>query len=185
MDCVMKNMNVSKKAVKLFQEKIFLFYKEHGRDLPWRHTVDPYCILLSEIMLQQTQVSRVISYYTRWTRQWPTIEDLDSELLAIAEQCLPKGRSREWHNALMDYGALKMTAAKTGVKSKTQQSRFEGSDRQIRAKILRQLLKDSFSFDEIQQDLHVEKERLKKILEKMSVEGVIGYKEERYHVPLF
>ena len=276
MDCVMKNMNVSKKTVKLFQEKIFLFYKEHGRDLPWRHTVDPYCILLSEIMLQQTQVSRVISYYTRWTRQWPTIEDLanatyrevlqmwmglgynrrayylhqtakiisqefdgdiltamrqfkklpgigsytstavqifsanldiatvdtnirrifihefqlpettsDSELLAIAEQCLPKGRSREWHNALMDYGALKMTAAKTGVKSKTQQSRFEGSDRQIRAKILRQLLKDSFSFDEIQQDLHVEKERLKKILEKMSVEGVIGYKEERYHVPLF
>lgn len=47
------------------------WYRENGRDLPWRHTHDPYAILISEIMLQQTQVTRVIPYYHRWLEAFP------------------------------------------------------------------------------------------------------------------
>lgn len=47
------------------------WYKRHGRDLPWRHTRDPYKILVSEIMLQQTQVNRVIDYYHAWLKRFP------------------------------------------------------------------------------------------------------------------
>jgi A/G-specific adenine glycosylase len=48
----------------------------HGRDLPWRRTRDPYAILVSEVMLQQTQVERVIPRYLRWLELWPTVEAL-------------------------------------------------------------------------------------------------------------
>ena len=49
--------------IQRFQQKIFSFYQQNKRELPWRDTTDPYKILLSELMLQQTQVSRVVSYY--------------------------------------------------------------------------------------------------------------------------
>ena len=52
------------------------WFKEHARDLPWRHTRDPYAILVSEVMLQQTQVDRVLPYYTRFLEQFPTVEAL-------------------------------------------------------------------------------------------------------------
>ncbi|HBK33847.1 TPA: A/G-specific adenine glycosylase [Candidatus Uhrbacteria bacterium] len=52
------------------------WYRQHGRDLPWRQTRDPYRILVSEIMLQQTQVSRVMIFYKRWLTQFPTWESL-------------------------------------------------------------------------------------------------------------
>ena len=48
------------------------WYRRHGRKLPWRNTRDPYRILVSEIMLQQTQVSRVLDFYARWLKQFPT-----------------------------------------------------------------------------------------------------------------
>jgi A/G-specific adenine glycosylase len=48
------------------------WYGEHRRDLPWRRTRDPYAILVSEVMLQQTQVARVIPRYTHWLERWPT-----------------------------------------------------------------------------------------------------------------
>ena len=47
-----------------------------GRDLPWRHTKDPYAILVSEVMLQQTQVDRVVPRYLAWLERWPTVETL-------------------------------------------------------------------------------------------------------------
>jgi A/G-specific adenine glycosylase len=52
------------------------WYRAHGRDLPWRKTRDPYAILVSEVMLQQTQVDRVIPRYERWLERWPTVESL-------------------------------------------------------------------------------------------------------------
>lgn len=52
------------------------WYCQHGRNLPWRQTRDPYRILVSEIMLQQTQVSRVMIFYKRWLTQFPTWESL-------------------------------------------------------------------------------------------------------------
>jgi A/G-specific adenine glycosylase len=55
---------------------LLAWFDDHGRDLPWRHTRDPYAILVSEVMLQQTQVERVISRYTGWLERWPTVEAL-------------------------------------------------------------------------------------------------------------
>lgn len=59
------------------------FYKKHSRaHLPWRQTRDPYRILVSEVMLQQTQVERVIPYYERWIKEFPTPQRLASAGLA-------------------------------------------------------------------------------------------------------
>ncbi|HLA89050.1 MAG TPA: A/G-specific adenine glycosylase, partial [Gemmatimonadaceae bacterium] len=52
------------------------WYRTHGRDLPWRDTRDPYRILVSEAMLQQTQVSRVLSFYAPFLERFPTLADL-------------------------------------------------------------------------------------------------------------
>ena len=52
------------------------WYERTKRDLPWRHTTDPYAILVSEVMLQQTQVDRVIPRYLAWLERWPTAERL-------------------------------------------------------------------------------------------------------------
>ena len=48
------------------------WFRENGRDLPWRRTRDPYAILVSEVMLQQTQVERVIPRWLAWLERWPT-----------------------------------------------------------------------------------------------------------------
>jgi A/G-specific adenine glycosylase len=52
------------------------WFAAHGRDLPWRRTRDPYAILVSEVMLQQTQVDRVVPRYLEWLERWPTVESL-------------------------------------------------------------------------------------------------------------
>ncbi|HEX7409047.1 MAG TPA: hypothetical protein VF515_15560 [Candidatus Binatia bacterium] len=62
--------------VRQFQRRLLRWYARHGRDLPWRHRRDPYRILVSEVMLQRTQVERVRDYYPRFLRQYPTIEAL-------------------------------------------------------------------------------------------------------------
>lgn len=59
-----------------FKKKIWDFYKENGRAFPWRRTRDPYRILVSEIMLQQTQTSRVLVKYEEWLKEFPTFESL-------------------------------------------------------------------------------------------------------------
>ncbi len=56
--------------------RLLRWYDKHGRDLPWRKTRDPYRILVSEIMLQQTQVSRGLLFYDRWLGQFPDFETL-------------------------------------------------------------------------------------------------------------
>lgn len=58
------------------QARLLSWYKQNGRDLPWRQTKDPYKILISEIMLQQTQVDRVISKYVTWLRELPDFASL-------------------------------------------------------------------------------------------------------------
>jgi A/G-specific adenine glycosylase len=59
-----------------FRLKVYSFYSTHRRDLPWRNTTDPYRILVSEIMLQQTQVDRVREKYTGFLSRFPDIESL-------------------------------------------------------------------------------------------------------------
>jgi A/G-specific adenine glycosylase len=54
------------------QELLLAWFRANGRDLPWRHTTDPYAILVSEIMAQQTQIERVVPRYVAWLERWPT-----------------------------------------------------------------------------------------------------------------
>jgi A/G-specific adenine glycosylase len=58
------------------QRALLDWYAVEARDLPWRRTRDPYAILVSEVMLQQTQVERVVPRYVRWLERWPTAESL-------------------------------------------------------------------------------------------------------------
>ena len=59
-----------------FQNRLLKWYRQYGRDLPWRRTANPYKILVSEIMLQQTQVDRVIPKYHEFLEKYPTVSDL-------------------------------------------------------------------------------------------------------------
>lgn len=241
-------MDISKEIIQSLQEKILTFYKEKGRhDLPWRKTTNRYFIFVSEIMLQQTQVDRVIPKYNEWIKKFPTphalahallqevlttwsglgynsrgkrlqdaakiieeqyngitpddpeeliklpgigpytaksicifadnkdvatvdtnirrilIHELklkeetsDKELFNIAEIILPKGKSRDWHNALMDYGATYLTARRSGIKPKTKQSKFIGSKREIRGAIMKLLSKED----------KLKKDNLKEVIEE-------------------
>jgi A/G-specific adenine glycosylase len=58
------------------QAELQAWFLANGRDLPWRRTRDPYPILVSEVMLQQTQVPRVVPRYLAWLERWPTVEAL-------------------------------------------------------------------------------------------------------------
>jgi A/G-specific adenine glycosylase len=58
------------------EELLLAWFRENGRDLPWRKTRDPYAILVSEVMSQQTQVERVLPRWQRWLERWPTVEAL-------------------------------------------------------------------------------------------------------------
>ena len=59
-----------------FRRRLLDWYRRNGRDLPWRNTTDPYHILVSEVMLQQTQVDRVLPKYHEWLEKYPTLESL-------------------------------------------------------------------------------------------------------------
>src|SRR5499427_7462415 len=61
-----------------FRQRLLGWYRRHGRDLPWRKTDDPYHILVSEIMLQQTQVDRVLPKYSEWLDKYPSLDSLAS-----------------------------------------------------------------------------------------------------------
>jgi A/G-specific adenine glycosylase len=267
------NIPISRQHINQFQKRVLTFYADHKRTLPWRQTTDPYKILVSEVMLQQTQVSRVIPYYEAWIKTWPTIDSLaqadkqdvlkawmglgynrrainlhraalviqdrfqadvplamqhfdeipgvgeytaqavlifstnadivtvdtnirriliaefklpetisNHDLWDIARQCLPRGRSRDWHNALMDYGALLITARQTGIAPKTRQSRYEGSDRQIRARLLKILLEMPATLPSLSVHLEAPEERLLPILSKMCHEGLLAVDDSKYKV---
>jgi A/G-specific adenine glycosylase len=86
-----------------FSRKILLWYDKNKRDLPWRRTRDPYKIWISEVMLQQTTVRTVLSYFERWVRQFPTIDSLanaDIQVVLKAWQGLGYyNRARNLHKA--------------------------------------------------------------------------------------
>jgi A/G-specific adenine glycosylase len=67
---------LTQEAIHAFQTSIYAHYESHGRQLPWRETQDPYRILVSEIMLQQTQVPRVLQKYEEFLRAFPDFRSL-------------------------------------------------------------------------------------------------------------
>ena len=222
-----------RKEILEIQSNILDRYHENKRNLPWRETTNPYHIHISEVMLQQTQVDRVIPYYHKWIQDFPDYKTLANaskidllkhwswlwfnsralrlqecakiitdtydwkleqnrkflmslpgiwpytsaaimafswnleipvidtnirrvliflfklpesisyqELESLAIDIIPKNKSRDWHNALMDYGSSVLTAKKTKIKSLGKQSKFEGSDRQVRGWIIKQITKN-------------------------------------------
>jgi A/G-specific adenine glycosylase len=88
---------------------LLAWFELNGRDLPWRKTRDPYAILVSEVMSQQTQVERVVPRWRRWLERWPTVEALAA---APAAEVI-----REWQGlgynrrALALHGAARHVAA--------------------------------------------------------------------------
>lgn len=242
-------MGVSPERLEEFSATVWERGRELCRDLPWRDTHDPYAILLSEVMLQQTQVSRVMGRWEQWLETFPTIADLasaplppvlelwqgmgynrralnlkrcaeevvamhdgvvpsdkkallglpgigpstsagvrvfafrqpdmyletnvravfihelfpgresvaDKELVSLVEATCPQdARVRAWYYALLDYGAyLKKTMPNPTRRSKhyTRQSKFEGSHRQKRAYLLRRVIDDALSTEDLARDL--------------------------------
>ncbi len=86
-----------------FSTRLLRWYRRKGRDLPWRHTRDPYAIWISEIMLQQTQVATVIPYYRQFLRTYPTLRVLASapleDILKHWEGLGYYARARHLHQA--------------------------------------------------------------------------------------
>lgn len=244
----------------LFTEQVWDYYAKHERNLPWRTpehdgSFDPYKVMVSEIMLQQTQVTRVIPKYQEFLSAFPTVGMLaqasfadvlkhwnglgynrrakflldaarvlskmdsfpdnpselekmpgigkntaaaicvyvynqryifietnirtvfihhffsnqsdidDKQIIPLVEQTLPDENYREWYWALMDYGSyLKQTIGNVSKHSKhyTKQSRFEGSNRQLRAVVLRTLLDGDKSLEQLQR-IHAD-ERLQSVV---------------------
>ena len=85
------------------REELLGWYRRNGRDLPWRRTRDPYAILVSEVMLQQTQVERVVRRYAAWLKRWPTVEALATAPAADA--------IREWQGLGYNRRALNLHRA--------------------------------------------------------------------------
>ena len=85
------------------EAELLAWFAEHGRDLPWRRTRDPYAILVSEVMAQQTQVERVVPRWQRWLERWPTVETL-----AAAS---PADVIREWQGLGYNRRALALLRA--------------------------------------------------------------------------
>ncbi len=249
------------------QERLLGWYAENRRDLPWRRTRDAYAILVSEVMLQQTQVSRVLPHYDEWLRAFPRLEDLAAAplepvlrlwqglgynnrarrlrdcavmacerggspaglpanlpdllrlpgigdytaravlvfahnaavaavdtnvrrvlthelhlsadltpraLRAIAEAVLPAGRSRDWHNALMDYGALVVTSRASGLQPGKTQGVFVGSRRWQRSRLLRLLLElGPLSREDLAARLHLAPEVVEELLTLLRRDGLV------------
>lgn len=234
-----KTMNINKKELDRFKAFIWDFYTQNRREFPWRNTQDPYAIVVSEIMLQQTQTHRVCDKYLAFMSMFPDFQSLaasslydvlsawqglgynrrgkylhqiaskvvqefqgilpdspeilitfpgigaatassicafafnkptvfietniravfidqffkdcidisDKELLPLIAATVDQDNPREWYYALMDYGVfLKQNGKNPNLKSKhyVKQSRFEGSDRQIRGAVIRLLLEKKF-----------------------------------------
>ena len=85
------------------EKALLAWFRRNGRDLPWRRTRDPYAILVSEIMLQQTQVARVVPRYLAFLERWPTVE-----ALAAAS---PADVIREWQGLGYNRRALNLHRA--------------------------------------------------------------------------
>lgn len=271
-------MSYTSSDLRRFRAAVWKHYRAHGRHaLPWRESRDPYRVLVSEVMLQQTQVERVIPYYLAWLEEFPDAaslaraplskalrmwqglgynrrakslhaaakeaakrgafpaspEDLESlpgvgpytaravaafaynqdvafvetnirtavmhhffpgssavsdkEILAVLEKALPKGKSREWHSALMDYGAsLKRSGIRLNARARgyKKQKAFAGSDREARGAILKALVRGPKPAS-LLVDLFGSRRRgqMRSQLAALTKEGMITLSRGRFRLP--
>jgi A/G-specific adenine glycosylase len=94
---------ISPKDTRAFRRSLLYWYRSHGRDLPWRRTTDPYAVLVSEFMLQQTQVATVIPYYNKWLQRFPDLAALarapENDVLHAWQGLGYYSRARNLHSA--------------------------------------------------------------------------------------
>jgi len=245
-------------TVDKFQKEVLEWWSENARQLPWRNNPSPYHVLVSEVMLQQTQVNRVVPKYLQFLEEFPDLESLanadtrhllqvwsglgynrralwlrdaaqkilrrgefpkeeeqlrelkgigpytsrsilifafnrdlatvdtnirrvliasgfateemsKSGVQKIAVKLLPKGKSRDWHNALMDYGSLVLTSNSTGITPQSSQSRFSGSSREIRGIVIQLMIEhDEMTLDQLSSEIK------KRALGDAELVGIIG-----------
>jgi A/G-specific adenine glycosylase len=108
----------------------------------------------------------------------------DKEILPLVEETLDRGSPREWYSALMDYGVfLKAAHVNPSRRSAhfTRQSRFEGSDRQVRGRVVRLLVAQGvLSEDQLMTELAADRERVRSILDDLTNEGFLSRTEDRF-----
>ena len=94
---------MTSKEIRLFRKNLLAWFETHRRELPWRETEDPYCIWVSEVMLQQTQVKKVLEYYQNFLNRFPDVESLADaalqDLLKTWEGLGYYARARNLHKA--------------------------------------------------------------------------------------
>lgn len=128
-----------------------------------------------------TNIRRILVY-----EGFATENDDKTQLFKIAKKLVPEGRSRDWHNALMDYGAIVVTSKSTGIKPKTSQIRYKGSKREIRGKTIKLLTEfDCLSLSEIKQKLRDQidiatSHNFDLILEALVNDGLISHNGSKY-----
>lgn len=260
---------------KEFHDYIWEYYRKHKRPMIWRDQPSSYYVLVSEIMLQQTQVSRVQEKFPQFIQKFPDLRSLaeaslkdvlgewqglgynrrakflwqsaqilhtqyndvlptanekvlqlpgvgvatagslvafahniptvfietnirrvyiyhffrdqenisDTQILPLVAQTVSQDNPREWYYALMDYGTyLKSQVPNPNRKSKhyTRQSQFEGSNRQIRAQIIKELLKRPMTLQEIQET--IQDERVEKNMKELVREGIVRQQNNLFSV---
>lgn len=260
-----------------FNSVLFDFYKKNKRILSWREQIDPYHVVLTELMLQQTQVPRVQEKFPIFITSFPSFAALakapmvevlaawqgmgynrrarylkeiaqiihekydgkvpqdpdlldempgigpatacsiityiyntpllfietnvrrvfihhffedkseisDDEIYPLLQESIDQKNPREWYYAIMDYGTyLGKTVPNPNRKSKhyTKQSKFEGSKRQVRGAIIRELVKESMKAETLVQLLGYEKKRVFDVLKDLEKEGFIKLESEKYHI---
>jgi A/G-specific adenine glycosylase len=269
--------NLTPSTVKHFQKTIYQYYKKHGRNLPWRETVNPYHILISEVMLQQTQVERVLKKYPEFIKIFPEFQSLskaplrkvlqvwqgmgynrraislketakriatdfkgtlpasleqlkmlpgighatasaisafafnqptvfietnirrvfihfffhgkqhinDIDILPFIEKTLDTRKPRAWYSALMDYGVmLKKQFPNPNQRSAhyQKQTSFQGSNRQMRGKILKTIIERHATAHEITKALKANPAQVKNILAQLQREGFIIKKARNHYI---
>lgn len=268
-------MRLTQGKIKGFQQMIWENYDKNKRQLPWREDITPYKIVVSEIMLQQTQVSRILTKYPPFIEAFPSFEVLasaslqdilrlwqgigysrramylqkiaqiviqeynghlpdnpvvlesfpgigpataasitvygfnkpvpfietnvrriyihhffrdrkgidDKEIMPLVEQTLDGDNPREWYWALMDYGVELMKLKDNPNKRSKHyavQSKFEGSNRQIRGLVLKNLLEGNRSREELYDLLLKDQGKIDTVLKELEKEGFVKEREGKY-----
>ncbi|MDD2273198.1 MAG: A/G-specific adenine glycosylase [Desulfuromonadaceae bacterium] len=270
--------SLNQPTIEAFRAMILTHYDKTARSMPWRETRDPYAVLVSEIMLQQTQVERVRLKYGEFLTHFPTLDALssaplsdvlkvwqglgynrraihlkrcaeeivarhngifpatvpelqalpgigpytaravaafafdvaeplietnvrtvyihfffhghdkvsDRDIMPLVATTLDHGNPREWYYALMDYGTmLKQLHPNPGQRSShhTRQSSFEGSNRQLRSRILRQIItQPGITVKQLLSGITAEQKMVLANIEAMEREGFLMKKERGYQI---
>ncbi|MBY9006138.1 MAG: ArsR family transcriptional regulator [Candidatus Lokiarchaeota archaeon] len=272
-----KLQGLTDEVITAFQNFIYSFYKSKKRNFPFRENITPYKIVVSEIMLQQTQTNQVAEKFLEFIKKFPdfislaqaSVEELlsawqglgynrralalkkiaeciineyngnvpkdlnaltslpqighntassilsfayniptyfietnirrvyiyfffpgksqidDKEIMELVKNSIDKDNPRDWYYALMDYGTmLKKTHPELNKKSAhyRKQSKFDGSRRQVRGKILKLLLEKPLSIKEITDKIYFEKKKILEVLKTLKKEGFIQEGQEKFYI---